>query len=135
MKPLIDVAWEAANLAGKTLMSSYGKLSRSQISVKSKNDFVTEIDKKSEKIIISTIKKYFPGHAIQGEESGISTGKNTLWIIDPLDGTSNYIHSIPVFSVSIGILRDNKLRAGLIYDPVHHEVFRAEEGRGAYLNN
>ena len=134
MKKLIDVAWEAASLAGKTLMSSYGKLSGAQISMKSKNDFVTEIDKRSEKIIISTIKKHFPEHAIQGEESGVSAGKNTLWIIDPLDGTSNYIHHVPIFSVSIGVFRENELIAGLIYDPVHREVFRAEKGKGSTLN-
>lgn len=134
MKQLIEVAWEAANLAGKTLLSSYGKLSSAQISMKSKNDFVTEIDKKSEKIIITTIKKYFPEHAIQGEESGISSGKKTLWIIDPLDGTSNYIHNIPIFSVSIGVFQDNELKMGLIYDPIHQEVFQAEKGKGSFLN-
>ena len=130
----MSVAMEAACLAGKTLMASYGKLSDSQISMKSKNDFVTEIDKKSEQLIISTIKKYFPNHAIQGEESGVSSGKSVLWIIDPLDGTSNYIHNIPIFSVSIGIMENNRLKAGLIYDPVHREIFHAQKGHGAYLN-
>lgn len=134
MKNLIDVAREAARLAGKTLLASYGRLDNSQISMKAKNDFVTEIDKRSEALIIRTIKKYFPGHAIQGEETGVSAGKGTLWIIDPLDGTSNYIHRIPTFSVSIGILQDNRLKAGLIYDPVHQETFHAERGKGAYLN-
>ena len=134
-KDFISVALEAAFLAGKVQMASYGKLNNSQISMKSKNDFVTEIDKKSEKLIISTIKKYFPDHSIQGEESGVSAGKNTLWIIDPLDGTSNYIHNIPIFSVSIGVLQNNRVEAGVIYDPIHKEVFRAERGKGAYLND
>lgn len=133
-KSIISVALEAANLAGKIQMASFGKLHNSQISMKSKNDFVTEIDKKSEKLIISTIKKYFPDHAIQGEESGVSAGKNTLWIIDPLDGTSNYIHNIPVFAVSIGILQNNALKVGVIYDPVHKETYQAERGKGAFLN-
>jgi len=132
-KPL-EVALTAAKLAGKVLMASYGKLRDSQISMKSKNDFVTEIDRQSEKLIISTIKKYFPDHAIQGEESGISSGKGVLWIIDPLDGTSNYIHHIPIFSVSIGVMKDNQMIAGVIFDPIHEEIFWAKKGGGAYLN-
>ena len=133
-KEPLEVALEAAKLAGKVLMASYGKLRHSQISMKSKNDFVTEVDKKSERLIINTIKKYFPDHAIQGEETGISAGKGTLWIIDPLDGTSNYIHNIPVFSVSIGIMEGNEMKAGVIYDPVHEEMFQAKKGGGATLN-
>jgi len=133
-KKFLSVAFKAARLAGKVLMASYGRLQNFQISMKAKNDFVTEIDKKSEKLIISTIKNYFPDHAIQGEESGVSHGKDILWIIDPLDGTSNYIHNIPIFSVSIGIMKNNIMKAGVIYDPIHQETFWAEKGKGAYLN-
>ena len=134
-KTLISVAREAAFKASKILMASYGRLKNSQIGMKSKNDFVTEIDKRSEKTIIQTIKKYFPDHAIQAEESGISQGEETLWIIDPLDGTSNYIHQFPLFSISIGVMQEGRMAAGLIYDPVHKELFTAEKGRGAYLND
>jgi len=132
---LLDVALEAAKLSGKVLMASYGRLKNSQIRTKSKNDFVTEIDKKSERLIIATIKKHFPDHAIQGEESGVTHGKGTLWIIDPLDGTSNYIHSLPIFSVSIGIRQNHQMKAAVIYDPMHQETFWAKKNEGAYLNN
>ncbi|MGH7198542.1 MAG: inositol monophosphatase family protein [Candidatus Omnitrophota bacterium] len=131
---LLNVAKRAALAAGKLLMASYGKLTHSQISMKAKNDFVTEIDKKSEKLIISIVKKTFPGHAIQAEESGISLGKGILWVIDPLDGTSNYIHQFPFFSVSIGVLENGRPVAAVIYDPVHQELFTAERGKGAFLN-
>lgn len=130
----LAVASNAAISAGKLLMASYGKLKSSQINMKSKNDFVTEIDKKSEKLIIAAIKRRFPHHGILGEESGASTGKDVYWIIDPLDGTSNYIHSFPMFSVSIGVIEQGKIVAGVVYDPIHHELFSAQKGKGAFLN-
>jgi myo-inositol-1(or 4)-monophosphatase len=131
----LKVAMEAARQGGRILMASYGKLKTSQISMKAKNDFVTEIDKRSEKAVISTIKKHFPDHWIQAEESGITAGKDTLWIIDPLDGTSNYIHQLPVFCVSIGVMRHDKPVVGVVYDPIHDEMFTAEKGKGTFLNN
>ena len=130
----LAVAEEAALKAGKLLMSSYGKLKNSQIHVKSKNDFVTELDKKSEKLIISAIKRSFPKHSIQGEESGLAKGAGALWIVDPLDGTANYIHQFPMFSVSIGVMAGGALQAGVVYDPVHRELFSSARGKGAYLN-
>ena len=133
-KSYLNVAKEAALAAGDLLMASYGKLKISQISTKSKNDFVTEIDKKSEKKIVSMIRKHFPLHAIQAEEGGLAEGSGALWIIDPLDGTANYIHHFPMFSVSIGVMENNELVAGVIYDPVHRELFHAERKKGAYLN-
>lgn len=134
-KSFLKVAQEAALLAGKLLMASYGKLKNSDISMKAKNDFVTKVDKKSEKLVIAAIKKYFPDHGIQAEESGVSSGSGFLWVIDPLDGTSNYIHHFPVFSVSIGVLHNNVPVTGVIYDPVHEEMFTAEKGKGAFINN
>jgi myo-inositol-1(or 4)-monophosphatase len=131
---ILEVAIKAAVEAGKILMASYGKLKNSQISSKSRNDFVTELDKKSEKKLISIIRKNFPDHGIQAEESGVSLGKDILWVIDPLDGTSNYIHQFPLFSVSIGILRNNEPLAGVVYDPLHLEMFTAQKNRGAFLN-
>ncbi len=133
-KKILQVACEAAEKAGALLMASYGKLKNSQIHVKTKNDFVTALDKKSERLIISMIKKYFPHHSIQAEESGLAPGTGTRWIIDPLDGTANYIHLFPMFSVSIGIAVNNKLLAGVVYDPIHREMFTAEKGEGAFLN-
>lgn len=115
-------------------MSSYGKLKNSQISMKTKNDFVTEIDKKSERLVIGHIQKSFPKDWIQAEESGVTPGRGRLWIIDPLDGTSNYIHQFPMFSVSIAVQEEGVLRAGVVYDPLHKELFFARRGHGAYLN-
>lgn len=134
-KNLLQVAKIAALSAGKILMHSYGKLKSSQISSKSKNDFVTEIDKKSEACVIKIIKSYYPDHSIQAEESGVHQGALTRWIIDPLDGTSNYIHHFPAFSVSIGVMENGVLTTGVIYDPLHNELFCAQKGKGAYLNN
>ena len=128
------MAIEAALAAGKILMASYGKLKNSQISTKSKNDFVTEIDKSSERLIIQHIQRSFPDDWIQAEESGVTAGSGRLWIIDPLDGTSNYIHQFPMFSVSIGIQENGALKTGVVYDPVHDELFFAEKHKGAFLN-
>ncbi|MBI3252134.1 MAG: inositol monophosphatase [Candidatus Omnitrophica bacterium] len=133
MKPL-DVAVKAALSAGELILSSYGKLKNSEIRVKSKNDFVTEVDKKSEALILSEIKQYFPRAGIQAEESGLARGDGMLWIIDPLDGTANYIHQFPLFSISIGMMEDGVLKTGVVYDPLHREMFTAEKGRGAFLN-
>ncbi len=130
----LKIAVKAARAAGKLLMGSYGKLKSSQIHTKAKNDFVTELDKRSEKTIISIIKKAFPAHAIQGEESGLAAGNDVLWIIDPLDGTANYIHQFPMFSVSIGVLSAGKLQAGVVFDPLHRELFSAVRSKGAFLN-
>ena len=131
---LLKTARAAAQEAGNLLMRHYGRLKRSEIGQKSKNDFVTKVDKMSEKLIIARIHRSFPGHAILAEESGRS-GKNEIsWVIDPLDGTSNYIHHFPMFAVSIGVVRRGKVLAGVIYDPVHHEMFTARRNGGAYLN-
>ena len=131
---LLKTAVRAALAAGKLQMRHYGKLRASQISQKSRNDFVTEVDKASEKLILSFIRKKFPRHAIQAEESGAAAGDDTCWVIDPLDGTSNYIHQFPMFSVSIGVRHENETVAAVVYDPLHKELFTAEKGRGARLN-
>ena len=100
----LKTAVRAGMAAGQLILGSYGKLKNSQIKVKTKNDFVTEVDKKSEALILSVIKKRFPGHAFQAEESGCDgTSSDALWVIDPLDGTANYIHQFPMFSISISI--------------------------------
>lgn len=130
----LDVARQAALKAGKILMRSYGKLSKSQISTKAKNDFVTVIDKESERAVLAHIRKHFPDHGIQAEESGLQTGPETYWVIDPLDGTSNYIHEIPMFSVSIAVCHRDQVVAGVVYDPLHKQMYTARRGKGAYLN-
>ncbi len=131
---LLPVAVRAAKSAGKLLRAHYGKLSQSQIATKSKNDFVTVLDKRSEKIVISTVKKSFPSHGFYAEESGREAGSEYVWVIDPLDGTSNYIHHFPMFAVSIGVAKGDTIVAAVVYDPIHDELFTAEKGRGAFLN-
>ena len=131
---ILDVARRAAREAGKLQLKYYGKLRTSEINQKSKNDFVTKVDKMSEKLIIGRILRIFPGHSIQAEESGLTRGAGTRWIIDPLDGTSNYIHQFPIFAVSIGVTHRDRLVAGVIYDPLHDEMFTARRGGGAFLN-
>ena len=131
---LLKTAQRAALAAGKLQMRHFGKLKAAQISQKSRNDFVTEVDKASEKLILGIIRKEFPRHAIQAEESGTAAGESTCWVIDPLDGTSNYIHQFPMFSVSIGVRHEEETVAAVVYDPLHKEMFTAEKGCGAKLN-
>jgi myo-inositol-1(or 4)-monophosphatase len=133
-KTRFEAAKEAALAGGKVLMASFGRLKTGDVSQKAKNDFVTVVDKKSEKTVIGVLKKYFPGDVIQAEESGVTPGSGALWIIDPLDGTSNYIHGFPQFCVSIGLMEGGELTAGVIYDPLHREMFTAQKGKGAHLN-
>lgn len=124
----------AAQRAGALLLKSYGKLKENQIHSKAKNDFVTELDKRSEELVISTIRKKFPAHSFYAEESGHTKAGQAVWIIDPLDGTSNYIHQIPLFAVSIAVHEEGRLQAGVILDPLHQEYFTARQSQGAYLN-
>ena len=124
---------ECLEKAGKELKRSVNL--KKAIVKKSELSLVTQVDKKCEKIIIQTIRKTFPDHALLTEESPPMGKSSSRWIIDPLDGTSNYIHQFPMFSVSIGVYSQGLLQAGVVYDPLHHEMFTAEKGKGAYLNN
>jgi myo-inositol-1(or 4)-monophosphatase len=135
MHPFITIATRAARCAGRTIVSALDRLDQIKISEKEHNDFVTEIDKKAEMQIIDTIKRAYPHHAILGEESGFSAGtQDYCWIIDPLDGTSNFIHGIPHFAVSIAVKKGNDILAGVIFDPVKNELFTAARGEGARLD-
>lgn len=130
----LTVAVEAALKAGEMLRQKFG----TEFKVSSKegrHNLVTECDKASEKMIIGTIHKIFPDHAILAEESGASAQKNHVtWIIDPLDGTVNFAHTIPVFSVSIAAAVGAEVVAGVVYQPITQETFTAEKGKGAFLN-
>lgn len=131
----LDIAIQAAKKAGVILLENYGHLTQGQIVSKGLSDFVTEIDKKCEKEIIQFIKKKFPDHAILAEESGQEKQKSDYrWVIDPLDGTTNYIHGFPMFSISIGLEHQGKRHVGVVFDPLREELFHAEAGRGAFLN-
>jgi myo-inositol-1(or 4)-monophosphatase len=128
---IISAAKEAALTAGAIISSS----SAGVIEIKSPTDYVTDIDFKCQKEIIDIIKSSFPGHNILAEESDDRfSGKNDLWIIDPLDGTTNFIHGLSHSCVSIAYFTESEVKAGVIYDPYRKEMFSAVKGRGAYLN-
>lgn len=131
----LQSAEKAAREAGKYILSNLGKTKH--ISFKSKeSNLVTEVDKKSEEIIIESLLKDFPDFDILAEESGASSTKNSefMWVIDPLDGTTNFAHGLPIFSVSIGLIKGSEVIAGVVYDPTRDQLFSAEKGKGAYLN-
>ena len=134
MHPTINIAKRAALAAGKIILQAMDHLSGVNVTEKKKHDFVTEVDKTAESIIIETIKKAYPDHAILAEESGLQGESDTVWIIDPLDGTTNFIHGFPQFAISIAIVEKGKLTGALIYDPLRDECFSAGKGAGAYLN-
>lgn len=137
MHPLLNVADKAARRAGDIILRGLARRDLLSIEEKDRNDFVTDIDKKAEKDIIETIRKHYPHHAILGEESGnieASGYDDIQWIIDPLDGTTNFIHGFPHFAVSIAIRVKGRIEHGLIYDPFKQEVFSASRGEGALLN-
>lgn len=132
----VETAEKAAREAGKLIIESIGKVK--DVSFKTlPTNLVTEVDKKSEEIIIDILLKDFPDFDVLAEESGSSSTKNSefMWVIDPLDGTTNFTHALPIFSVSIGLVKGNDVIAGVIYDPTRDHLFHAELGKGAYLNN
>jgi myo-inositol-1(or 4)-monophosphatase len=132
---MLKVAQSAAYASGKILLENYGKITETEIREKRENDFLTYVDELSEKNIIDTIHRDYPGHAILAEESGTQEQAGSYrWIIDPLDGTRNFISGIPVFAISIGLQYEKEIVLGVVYDPVRDEMFHAESSQGAYLN-
>lgn len=132
----LNIAINSALKAGNILVNNIGKISKRNIKLKKAFDFVTHIDKKSEEIIINTIKRKFPEHRFLSEESIHDKEiSGYRWIIDPLDGTTNFIHQYMLFSISIALQKDGEIVLGVIYDPVKKELFTAQKGRGAFLNN
>jgi myo-inositol-1(or 4)-monophosphatase len=130
-----DTAVKAAKRAGQYILKNLGKISKEDINLKQKADFVTRVDKESESIIINTIKECFPHHSFLTEESiKDEDTENYRWIVDPLDGTTNYIHQYPVFSVSIALEYKKEIILGVIFNPLRDELFTAEKGKGAFLN-
>ncbi len=136
MQPMLNIALNAARKAGGIMLRALERIEHIAVKEKSKNDFVTEIDQQAEQEIIFHIRKSYPDHGIIAEESGehISPTDEYRWIIDPLDGTANFMRGIPHFSISIGIEHRGRIEHGLIFDPVRDEVFSASRGRGAFLN-
>ena len=128
---------KASNKASKTLIRDFGEIEKLQVSKKGPKDFVTNSDLKAEKIIIDELIKARPNYSILSEENGYSENKDlkNTWIIDPIDGTVNFLHGIPHFAISIALKTNNEIVSGLIYDPIKDEMFFAEKNNGAYLNN
>jgi myo-inositol-1(or 4)-monophosphatase len=137
MHPMLNIAVRAARNGGKVIIRSFEQLDKVEVSSKGSNDFVTSADIAAEEAIIETLRKSYPEHTIIGEESGVLTGSddNYQWIIDPLNGTSNFIKGIPQFAVSIALKVKGKLDQAVIFDPIRGELFTASRGKGAQLNN
>jgi len=133
----MNVMMAAARKAARPLVRDFGELENLQISQKAPGDFVTHADKRTETILIEELSKARPGYGFLGEEGGTIEGKDKShrYIIDPIDGTSNFMHGIPHFAISIALERDGQLVAGLVYNPVTDEMFHAEKGSGGFLND
>lgn len=136
MDKLIKSVADAASRAGEFQLRSVRNLQQNDIESKGLNDFVSFVDKQSEAMLIEELSRIIPGSAFLAEESGEkNTGSEWTWIVDPLDGTTNYIHGIPLYSVSIGLLKEGKLFLGVVHEPNLNETFFAEAGKGAFLND
>jgi myo-inositol-1(or 4)-monophosphatase len=135
MHPLIHIAVSAARAAGNFIMRNLDRVPQLQIEKKGRNDFVTQVDRSAEAEIIKIIHKAYPAHAILGEEGGQIGDNEVTWIIDPLDGTTNFLHQLPHFAVSIGIQVKGRMEHGVIYAPCTQDLYVASRGAGAMLNN
>ena len=135
--PKMNIIHKACIKASRSLIRDFGEIEKLQVSTKGPGDFVSAADKKSEKIIIDELLKSNPDYGILSEESGEINKKNkdNRWIIDPIDGTSNFLNGIPQFSISIGYEENGEIICGMIFDPIKNEMFFAEKGCGAFLNN
>jgi myo-inositol-1(or 4)-monophosphatase len=134
MHALLNVAIMAARRAGDTLIRKMASLEKLKIEEKGFNDFVSDADRAAERAVIATVQKHYPDHAFLAEESGVSGESDHVWIIDPLDGTTNYLHGFPVFAVSIGLQVRGRMEHACVYDPMRQELFTASRGDGAQLD-
>jgi len=144
MHPMLTVAVRAARRAGRIITRASVDLDQLQVARKQRNDFVTEVDHASEHAIVETLRGAYPDHAILAEESGHTAGKQAtatvheaenIWVIDPLDGTTNFIHGFPQYAVSIALMQRGIVTQAVVYDPTRDELFTASRGRGAFLND
>jgi Archaeal fructose-1,6-bisphosphatase and related enzymes of inositol monophosphatase family len=134
MHPALNIAIRAARTAGSIITRYIDRVDTLSISEKDCNDFVTEVDRLAERAIIEVLRKAYPTHGIRAEESGVHGSEETVWIIDPLDGTTNFIHGFPMFSVSIALQHRGCLEQAVIYDPMRQELFTASRGAAARLD-
>ena len=137
ISPNLNIMIKAAEKASKILIRDFGEIENLQVSKKGPKDFVTNSDFKTEKIIIDELKKAKPQYSILSEEYGVENNKdkNNFWIIDPIDGTVNFLHGVPHFAISIALKSENEIVSGIIFDPIKNEMFYAEKNNGAFFNN
>jgi myo-inositol-1(or 4)-monophosphatase len=135
MHPMLNIAVKAARRAGSIINRATRNLDIVAVREKAANDFVSEVDREAERAIISTLHEAYPAHAILAEESGASGASEYRWVIDPLDGTTNFLHGFPQYCVSIGLEHRGVVTQAVIYDPGKNDLFTASRGRGAYLND
>jgi len=133
----LNVMIKAAEKASRALIRDFGEIEKLQVSIKGPTNFVSNADLKAEKIIIEELKKARPNYSIISEEDGSESNKDkkNTWVIDPIDGTTNFLHGVPHFAISIGLKSENEIISGLIYDPIKDEMFYAEKDKGAFFNN
>jgi myo-inositol-1(or 4)-monophosphatase len=132
--PILNIAVRAARAAGNIIIRAVDRLDTVSVSEKQPHDYVTDVDQACEREIINIIHKAYPSHGILGEETGATAGDDFTWIIDPLDGTRNFMHGFPQFAVSIGVRYKKRMEYGVIYDPLRQELFTATRGKGTQLN-
>jgi myo-inositol-1(or 4)-monophosphatase len=134
---LMNVMVQAALKAGRGLARDFGEVENLQVSLKGPGDFVSAADRRADEVLIAELRRARPSYSILTEESGTIAGTDPThrWIVDPLDGTTNFLHGIPIFAISIGLEREGKLVAGVIYNPILNELYAAERGTGAFLND
>ncbi len=135
MHPTLNIAVRAARNAGKIIMRSADRIDALTITAKGQNDFVSEVDHEAEAEIVATLRKAFPDHGIYAEEGSMHKGDEYRWIIDPLDGTTNFLHGFPQYCISIALQHNNQMEQAVIYDPQRQELFTATRGGGAFLND
>ncbi len=137
ISPNLNIMIKACEKASKVIIRDFGEVENLQVSKKGPRDFVTKTDKRVEKILIEELMRYKKSYSFLTEESGIieSGDKDKMWIIDPIDGTTNFLHGIPHFAISVALKIDNELKSALIHDPIKNEIYFAEQNNGAYFNN
>jgi len=135
MHPMLNTAVKAARRAGSIINRAAQNIDILTVTQKAAHDYVSEVDREAERVIIRVIQETYPNHSILAEESGASGNSEYVWIIDPLDGTTNFLHGFPHYAVSIALSHKGVLSQAVIYDPIRNELFTASRGRGAYLND
>jgi len=134
MHPMLHTAVRSVREGGRIILMYFSQLDRLEYSSKGRNDFVSQADIETERAVLDVLTRAYPEHGIIAEESGNREGSEYTWVIDPLDGTTNFLHGFPMFAVSVGVMRGQVLEHGVVYDPLHDEMFTASRGEGAQLN-